>query len=66
MPLARLFRVPVYYITGALLSVLALVALLPGLPVPSPEQYPSIVVVPGAGYLRLQISSGLAQGTLIM
>jgi hypothetical protein len=34
--------------------------------VPSPEQYPSIVVVPSAGCWRLQISSGLAQGILIL
>ena len=41
-PLARLFRIPVYYITGALLSVLALVALvalLPGLPLAGPSPY---------------------------
>ena len=34
--------------------------------VPSPEQYPSIVVVPNAGCWRLQVSSGMAHGTLIM
>ena len=34
--------------------------------VPSPQQYPSIVVVPSAGCWHLQISSGLAQGTVIM
>jgi hypothetical protein len=34
--------------------------------VPSPEQYPSIVVVPSAGCWRLQLSSGLAQGILIL
>ncbi|MFL5706705.1 MAG: hypothetical protein ACJ8AG_28375 [Ktedonobacteraceae bacterium] len=34
--------------------------------VPSPEQYPSIVVVPSAGCWRLHISSGLAQGILIL
>jgi hypothetical protein len=38
-PLARLFRVPVYYITGVLLSVLALVALLLGLPLAGPSPY---------------------------
>ncbi len=34
--------------------------------VPSPEQYPSIVVVPSAGCWRLQVSSGMARGTMIM
>jgi hypothetical protein len=41
-PLARLFHVPVYFLTGALLSVLALVALvaLPlGLPIAGPSPY---------------------------
>jgi hypothetical protein len=34
--------------------------------VPSPDQYPSIVDVPGAGCWRLQITSGQASGTIIM
>ena len=34
--------------------------------VPSPEQYPSIVVVPNPGCWRLQISSGIAKGMLIV
>jgi len=41
-PLARLFRVPVYYLTGALLSVLALVALVAllfGLPIAGSSPY---------------------------
>jgi hypothetical protein len=41
-PLARLFRVPVYYLTGVLLSALALVALvalLLNLPIASPSLY---------------------------
>jgi hypothetical protein len=42
LPLARLFRVSVYYITGALLSLLALIALaalLLGLPIGGPSPY---------------------------
>jgi hypothetical protein len=38
-PLARLFRVPVYSLTGVLLSVLALVALLLGWPIAGPSPY---------------------------
>jgi hypothetical protein len=42
LPLARLFRVPAYYITGALLSVLSLVAILApllGLQIGGPSPY---------------------------
>ncbi len=39
VPLARLFRVPMYYITGALLIMLALVALLLGLQIAGPSPY---------------------------
>jgi hypothetical protein len=42
LPLARLFRVPIYYMTGILLSALALVALialLPGLSIAGPSPY---------------------------
>jgi hypothetical protein len=38
-PLARLFHVPVYFLTGALFSVLAVVALLPGLPIAGSSPY---------------------------
>jgi hypothetical protein len=52
LPLARLFRVTFYYITGALLSVLALaviIALMRGLPIAGPSPYNwSLVVGIGA------------------
>jgi hypothetical protein len=60
LPLARLFRVPMYTITGVLLSVLALVALvalLRGLPIAGPSPYNWSLFVGGGVTLILWLTA---------